>query len=211
MSKTLAKRRDVYIGTPSDGGGWSWEPSQGDSALPVPTAKLGLWLFLGAVTILFGALTSAYIVRSVAGADWQPLPKPPILWLNTAVLVLSSLVLQWAWTSVQRGERDKARYGLAVATFLGLSFVAGQLLAWRQLIAAGIYLQTNPSSSFFYLLTATHGAHLLGGIVALAWATVRVWRAMDGRQHVRSVELCAIYWHFLLLVWLWLLALMLLR
>ena len=103
------------------------------------------------------------------------------------------------------GVRD----ALLAGGVLALAFLAGQLLAWRQLDAAGYFLASNPANSFFYLLTAVHGLHVLGGLVALARATAKVWRGRDVDQVRLSVELCAIYWHFLLFVWLVLFALLL--
>ncbi len=209
MLKTKPKREKFGFGE-HDGGGWSWDSQQGGEALPVPVAKLALWLFLGAVAMMFAAFTSAYIVH-MPMPDWRTFPKPTILWGNTAILLLSSATVQWAWSSIRKNNGERLRYGLLVTALLGASFVAGQLLAWRQLVAAGVYVQTNPASSFFYLLTGVHGLHLLGGIVALAWATVQAWRnAYTPKRHL-GVELCAIYWHFLTLVWLWLFALISLR
>jgi cytochrome c oxidase subunit 3 len=160
--------------------------------------------------MLFAAFSSAYLVR-MPMPDWQSIPKPPILWVNTIVLLLSSVVAQWAWSSIRKGNEKGLRGGLVLTVLLGTAFVMGQLWAWRQLVAAGVYLQSNPASSFFYLLTAMHGLHLLGGIVALAWATVRAWQNAYTPENHLGVELCVVYWHFLMLVWLWLFALLSLR
>lgn len=206
------KRRGATVDiSRNDGGGWSWDGwTKGGEGLPVPTAKLGLWLFLGAVTMMFAGFTSAYLVRMPL-PDWKSIPKPPILWLNTLVLLVSSLTAQWSLMSVKRGRIDNLRKGLLATTILGIAFVLGQLFAWRNLAAAGIYLQTNPASSFFYLLTAMHGLHLLGGIIALIWATVRAWLNEFVPHRHLAVEICVGYWHFLAFVWIWLLLLMLLR
>ncbi|MFA0767234.1 MAG: hypothetical protein OXFUSZZB_000562 [Candidatus Fervidibacter sp.] len=211
MAQTKVRLKGIDI-IRSDGGdrwhgdGWS----HGHEALPIPTARLGLWLFLGAVTMLFAAFSSAYLVR-MPMPDWQSIPKPPILWVNTIVLLLSSVVAQWAWSSIRKGNEKGLRHGLLLTALLGVAFVAGQLWAWRQLVIAGVYLQSNPASSFFYLLTAMHGLHLLGGIVALAWTTVRAWQNAYTPERHLGVELCVVYWHFLMLVWLWLFALLSLR
>ncbi|GBC98272.1 Cytochrome c oxidase subunit 3 [bacterium HR17] len=211
MVRTKPKGTTVNIDDPGNGDGWSGDGwAQGGEGLPIPTARLGLWLFLGAATMLFAAFSSAYLVR-MPMSDWRSVPKPPILWLNTLVLIFSSVTVQWAWVSARKGKLDALRNGLLVTTMLGALFVAGQLTAWRQLVAAGVYLQTNPASSFFYLLTAMHGLHLLGGIVALMWATAKAWRAEYTPANHLGVELCAVYWHFLTLVWLWLLILLSLR
>ncbi len=205
-----AKRKGATfdIGRHDSGGGWSWDGwTKGGEGLPVPTAKLGLWLFLGVVAMLFAAFTSAYLVRMPL-PDWRTIPKPPILWLNTIVLLVSSAIAQWALTSARKGKLDNLRKGLLLTTILGAAFVVGQLIAWRQLAEAGIYLQTNPASSFFYLLTAMHGLHLLGGIIALVWVTAKAWRKEFATHRYLAVELCITYWHFLAFVWIWLFALM---
>jgi len=211
MVKVQRKKATFEIGEGGSGDGMGWDGwSRGGEGLPLPTAKLGLWLLLGAIAMLFAAFSSAYIARMPL-PDWVSTPKPPLLWFNTAVLIISSLTAQWAWVSAKRGRVGKVRKGLVATTALGLTFVAGQLMVWKQMVDAGIYLQTNPSSSFFYLLTAAHGLHLLGGIIALVWTTVRAWRNEFTPHRHLPVELCVVYWHFLTLVWLWLLALMSLR
>lgn len=211
MVRARQKGSTVDISRHDSGGGWSWDGwTRGGEGLPIPTAKLGLWLFLGVVTMLFAAFTSAYLVRSPL-PDWQSIPKPPILWLNTVLLLASSAFAQWALISAKKGRLENLRSGLLVTTILGLLFVIGQIFAWRQLAASGIYLQTNPSSSFFYLLTAMHGLHLLGGIFALIWATAKAFRNDFTTHRHLAVELCVVYWHFLAFVWIWLFVLINLR
>ena len=124
------------------------------------------------------------------------MPVPALLWLNTGVLVASSVALHRAQVAARRGQMGGVRDALLAGGVLALAFLAGQLLAWRQLDAAGYLLASNPANSFFYLLTAVHGLHVLGGLVALARATAKVWRGLDVHQVRLSVELCAIYWHF---------------
>jgi cytochrome c oxidase subunit 3 len=137
---------------------------------------------------------------------------PNLLWLNTGVLVFSSFALQYARISARRGNLDDVRTGLMAGGVSALAFIAGQLLAWQQLAAAGYFLATNPANTFFYLLTAVHGLHLLGGLVALGRAAMRVGRRGVTLERVRlSVDLCAIYWHFLLAVWLLMYSLLLIE
>ena len=173
------------------------------------TAMIGLGVFLAVAGSLFALFASAYTMRMHMGADWRPLPVPFVLWPNTAVLIASSLALHRAQIAARGGSMDRARDALLVGGGLALLFLAGQLLAWRQLDAAGYFVTTNPANSFFYLLTAMHGLHVLGGLVALARATVKAWSRDDPDRVRLSVELCAIYWHFLLFVWLVVFALLL--
>jgi cytochrome c oxidase subunit 3 len=170
----------------------------GASSLP---AKIGLGIFLAVVGSLFSLFILAYSMRMDMG-DWKPLPVPRLLWLNTGVLTLSSIALHRAQVAARRGEIDAVRAGLLAGGASALAFLGGQLLAWKQLTAAGYFLAANPANSFFYLLTAAHGLHLLGGLVALGRTTAKVWPGPETKQVRPSVELCAMYWHFLLLVWL---------
>jgi cytochrome c oxidase subunit 3 len=178
------------------------------AAAPVPTAKVGLGVFLAVVGSLFMLFVLAYSIRMLMG-DWRPVPIPKLLWLNTGVLILSSLALHRAQLAAGRGELDGVKAGLLAGGGLTLLFVLGQLLAWRQLMAAGYFLAENPANAFFYLLTAVHGLHLLGGLVALGRTAAKAWREEGAEPPRLSVELCAMYWHFLLLIWLVLFALLL--
>ena len=167
----------------------------------MPAAKIGLGVFLAVVGSLFALFISAYSMR-MNMADWRPLPVPRLLWLNTGVLVLSSVALQWAHVAARRDDMDGVSVGLCAGGASAVAFLVGQLLAWQQLSAAGYFLASNPANAFFYLITAVHGLHLLGGLVALGRTTAKVWRGAEMAQVRLSVELCTIYWHFLLLVWL---------
>ncbi|MGH8055811.1 MAG: cytochrome c oxidase subunit 3, partial [Candidatus Entotheonellia bacterium] len=151
---------------------------------------------------------SAYAMRMTMG-DWSPMPKPGLLWLNTAVLIVTSVAMQWTRAAANRGQVDGVRIGLMAGGVLTFAFLAGQLVVWQQLNASGYFVTANPANSFFYLLTALHGLHLLGGLVAWGRTTARVWRGAEVGEVRLSVELCTVYWHYLLLVWLVLFALLL--
>ncbi len=194
-------------GHPPGRGGGGGGGGGGSEAFPVPTARLGLWLFLAVATLLFSALMSAYIIR-MGYPDWQPLPEPGLLWVNTGFLLFASGALQRAVRAARRGDGRGVRQGLALGGGLGGLFLLGQLVAWRQLAALGYFVAHGPASSFFYLITALHGLHLLGGIGA--WARVMARASREETARVRlAVELIASYWHFLLVVWLVLFGLML--
>lgn len=162
----------------------------------IPTAKLGLWLLLAAATMLFAMLLSAYLVHMGLSSDGQPLAQLPILWLNTLLLLASSGALEWARRVAQ--DYAKALRFWLVGGGLAVFFVLGQLIAWQQLADAGYFLAATVASSFFYLLTALHGLHLLGGLIMWLRTAIR----MRETAHRQSIELCTLYWHFLLLVWL---------
>jgi cytochrome c oxidase subunit III len=178
---------------------------QGTSSLP--PAKIGLGVFLAVVGSLFALFISAYSMRMTM-LDWRALPMPRLLWFNTAVLLLSSVALQAAQVAGRRNDIDGVIVGLCAGGASAVTFLIGQLLAWRELGAAGYFLASNPANSFFYLITAVHGLHLMGGLTALGRTIAKVWHGAPVTELRLSVELCAIYWHFLLLVWLVLLGLL---
>jgi cytochrome c oxidase subunit III len=179
----------------------------GTGAVSLPAAKLGLGVFLAVAGSLFALFVSAYSMRQSLG-DWRALPVPKLLWFNTGVLVLSSIALQWAYLAARRDDLEAVIIGLLAGGVSAVIFLIGQLLAWQQLGAAGYFLASNPANTFFYLLTAVHGLHLMGGLAALGRTTAKVWRSTEVAEVQLSVELCTIYWHFLLLVWLVLLGLL---
>lgn len=176
--------------------------------LRIPTGRLGLIIFLVVISVLFLLLGTAYVMRMGFG-DWVPLEEPPILWLNTLALVLSSAAFQGAWAGVRRNRAGVARAGLYAGGLFGALFLAGQLAAWRQLDELGYYLASNPANTFFYVLSALHALHLLGGLAAWGHAAARLRHAGSATRLRPAVELCALYWHFLLVVWLALFGLLL--
>jgi cytochrome c oxidase subunit 3 len=185
-----------------------WVPAQAriDDLHPggtfaLPAAKLGLRVFLAVVTVLFTLLILAYGTR-MEFEDWRPTPQLWLLWLNTGMLVLSSFAMQWAQISARRGETDGVRIGLATGGAFTVAFLIGQILAWRQLNMLAAFDITNPAIAFFFLITALHGLHLLGGLVAWGRTAAKVWHGLALVDVRLSIELCTIYWHFLLLVWL---------
>ena len=175
----------------------------------VPAAKIGLGIFMAVAGTLFALSISAYSMRMQMATDWRPLPKPGILWFNTGLIAASSVALQWAKISADRGWIGDVRTGIAVGGATSLAFLVGQAVAWLELKDAGYVLSSNPANAFFYLITAMHGAHLFGGLVALGRTAARVRRGADAERMRLSVGLCAAYWHFLLLVWIVLFALLL--
>jgi cytochrome c oxidase subunit III len=178
-------------------------------AVPRRTYVTGMIIALGGILMFFAALVSALVVRKgLSASDWQTLEVPGILWLNTLILLASSATLARSRRYLLAQDDESFRHWWGVTTILGLFFVAGQIIAWRQLVVAGVYLATSPSSSFFYVFTAAHGLHLLGGIAAMLTIACR-----RGRHLVRrtATEVVSIYWHFLDGLWLCLFVLLLVQ
>ncbi len=184
--------------------------------------RLGMAVALAPIVMVFVAFTSAHILRQGLGEDWRSTELPPILWINTLILVASSLTLELARRSLTREAalaevpavpgvaplKPSAAPWLPITLVLGLGFLAGQWMAWSQLARQGIFISSNPSSSFFYLFTGTHAIHLAGGVLALAYAAAIsvLARARERRRMV--VDVTSWYWHFMAVLWIYIFALL---
>ncbi len=171
------------------------------------TAVIAVGGVIVAVAMLFVAFTTAYVARRQE-PGWTPLVIPPVLWLNSAVLLASSGTLEWARKRLRLGDALGLRQGLGWTAALGAAFVLGQFVAWRELAAQGIYLASNPHSSFYYLLTGAHGLHLLGGLAALTVVLVRAYGHRYTPEEHTGLSVCALYWHFMDVLWLYLFGLL---
>ena len=168
---------------------------------PLPAAKIGLAVFIAVAATLMVLLLSAYSMR-MQMADWSPPPRPMLLWVNSGVLVVASIALHRAARAAKGGDRAEVGSWLIAGGAAGLVFVVGQLLAWRELAIAGYLPAGNPADAFFYLITAVHGLHVLGGLAAIGLAAAKLRDGVRSERLRLSVELCATYWHFLLVAWL---------
>src|SRR6266545_8178462 len=181
-------------------------PARPPTALREPApkpAETGVWVAIATISMTFAALTSAMVVRGSAAPDWQHFRLPPILYVNTLLLLVSSLTLESA-------RRRTAAVWLQATLGLGLLFVAGQVVAWRQLAAQGLFLATSPSSAFFYVFTALHGLHVLGGLAGLQYVQRRL-RRLAGPAPLTALGAATLYWHFMAVLWLYLLIILALR
>jgi cytochrome c oxidase subunit III len=180
-----------------------------------PPSTTGMWVVLASISMTFAAFTSALIVRQGSASDWRHLALPRILYLNTFVLLASSVTLEAARrrvSAVMSGRKhedkdhaaDPARW-LYVTLFLGVLFVAGQYVAWSQLRARGLFLATNPNSSFFYVLTVIHALHVCGGLGGLARVIRRLSKSILRKS---TLDATAHYWHFMDALWVYLLVLL---
>jgi cytochrome c oxidase subunit 3 len=200
----------------SGNGGWrNLVPAEGDlravKDYSPPPASTGIWVVLASITMTFLAFTSALVVRQGSANDWRHLALPAILYLNTVVLVASSITLELARRQVAafmgggRTEATKPRRWLYITLFLGALFVAGQYIAWIQLRSQGLYLATNPNSSFFYVLTAMHALHVSGGLGGLVRVIHRLNKSVLQKS---TLDATATYWHFMDGLWVYLLLLL---
>ena len=188
-------------------------PREGGLAVKDPSGqstRTGIWVALAAIAMMFAALTSALFVREGSATDWQHIALPPILWFNTLALIASSVALELARRRVSafmRGQEDSRAAGslwLNITMLLGLVFVIGQYLAWLQLRSMGLYLPTNPNSSFFYLFTGVHVIHVVGGLGGLTRVMVK-FRGSARTLRRSTIDATSYYWHFMGLLWIYLL------
>ena len=217
MPGTVTDDIEIILSGTGRGGGSGNVPAGGDDdggaggsglpAIPRRAYYTAMQLGLAAIIMFFMALTSSFLVRKALGADWVVIALPPVLWFNSLVLLASSATIQWANRRMDSGDAKGFRYWWALTIALGLLFLAGQVIAWRQLAAQGLYLSSDPDSSFFYLLTAAHGLHLAGGVLALLYVAFRRWEKSRITQ-ATAASLAGIYWHFMDGLWLFLLALL---
>ena len=190
-----------------DGGGESGQPDPG--VLAVQRYKLGIWIGFGGIVMVFAAFTSALVVRKGLSDDWRAFELPDVLWLGTLILLASSVTVEKARRAMQVGLEKGLRRWLGATALFGAAFLASQYAGWRELAAQGVYVTSNPSSSFFYLLTAAHGLHLLGGMMAMTYVVWRVWRSRIWVTRDAAVEGAALYWHLMDGLWVYLFALIL--
>jgi cytochrome c oxidase subunit 3 len=192
----------------------AWQARPASEVDRTKAARIGLRLFLAVVSSLFLLFLVAFILRSQI-PDWQPLTEPmaPLaqtgsLWLNSLLLIAASIGLQWARMAARRGQGKTTLIAFTLGGALAIAFLAGQFWVWQQFAAQGYLLASNPANSFFYLLTGLHALHLLGGLIAWAKTLSKLLLREPLQSLSASVELCAIYWHYLLALWLLLFALL---
>ncbi|HUK23487.1 MAG TPA: cytochrome c oxidase subunit 3 [Terriglobales bacterium] len=196
----------------SGGGGWRNLVPAGGNLRAVrddssPASRTGIWVAIAAITMTFLAFTSALVVRQGASNDWRHMQLPGIIYFNTLALLASSFTLEAGRRGFRAMQGDLSRRAATLRALyatlgLGLVFVAGQYMAWLQLKAEGLYLATNPSSSFFYVFTAVHGLHVLGGLAGLVYVIRKLNR---NHLHGSTLKTASHYWHFMDVLWLYLL------
>lgn len=172
--------------------------------------RIAIWIAITSIAVLFLALTLAMVARAESN-NWIHTAVPRLLYFNTIVLVISSLTFELSKRALKKEFPARFVRWLYLTVALGVTFIAGQLVAWRELASQGIYVTTNPSSSFLYILTAAHGVHLLGGILALLYLVFRRRKMVNNPQKRIAVDITAIYWHFMDGLWIYLLVLLVVR
>ncbi|MFK7863378.1 MAG: cytochrome c oxidase subunit 3 [Pseudohongiellaceae bacterium] len=169
--------------------------------------KVALVFFVVVASVVFSLFTVSYIIRMEL-PDWAPMSEPTQLWFNTGLLVLSSVFFQWA-RNISKTESDKnVKTAFMGAGLFAIFFIIGQYMTWEALLAEGFYMSSDPATAFYYLLTGVHAVHLLGGLWVWSTGLIRIISGVEPKELKLSIELCAFYWHFLLIIWLIMFALM---
>ncbi len=194
---------------PHFGGGGEGDGNPDSRGASRSVSVAGLIVGMVASTMTFAALASTLVLRHALSPDWVSLPVPWILWPNTAMLLLSSLAIEAARHALRSGHRDRFNWFWWTGIALGLGFLGGQSAAWSQLSSRGVYLNTNPSHGLFYILTVTHAVHAIGAMIALLWVGIAAARFRLGPGKRTGVLVSGIFWHFLDVMWLCLMALFL--
>ena len=211
LTPKIKKEDDRQVGKLGGGRGEDNLPDrEGDGIRgnrgPTPeTYRLGMWLGLASVSMMFIGFSSAYILERGSHTLWRPMSPPSLVWINTITLMMSSVTLELARRAIEPSELKR---WMTVTCLLGVVFLVCQLWVWRFLSNQGIYLSGNPHSSFFYLLTGVHGVHLLGGVIAMLYLTVGCWSGVSDGRGRTALDVTALYWHFMDGLWIYLLALL---
>lgn len=172
--------------------------------------KFAMWLFIMSVVMIFASMTSAYIVRHAEG-NWLFFELPQLFWVNTGIILVSSITMHWAYLSAKRDSLESVKIATIITTILGVAFLVGQYLAWGDLVANKVHLVGNPSGSFVYVISGLHGLHIVGGVVFLLILLNSTFKYKVHSKSLNQIEMCATYWHFLGGLWLYLFIFLLLN
>ena len=165
--------------------------------------KFALWLFIASVVMLFASLTSAYIVREAEG-NWVYFQLPQLFYVTSGIVILSSITMQLAYMATRKDDLSKVKLWIVLTSILGISFLVGQVLAWKDLVLGSIYLVGNPSGSFLYIITGLHALHVISAVVFLFVVLGATFKVKVHSQRLSQMEMCLTYWHFLSVLWLYL-------
>jgi len=183
---------------------------EANKPLAMHPKKFALWLFIASVVMIFASLTSAYIVRQSDG-NWMLFDLPDLFWITSVIIMVSSGTMHWAYLMAKKDDLQGTKIAISITMVLGLAFLVGQFMAWGELVKRNVYFVGNPSGSFVYVISGLHGMHIIGGIVFLLIVLVAAFRYKVHAKSLSQIEMCATYWHFLDVLWLYLFVFLLLN
>jgi cytochrome c oxidase subunit 3 len=181
-----------------------------EQPLSMHPKKFALWLFIVTVVMIFAAFTSAHIVRQADG-DWLIYDLPTMLWYTSAIILLSSVFMQWAYMAAKKDKPEQVKLALAITTVLGILFLVGQVKVWGQLVDNNIYFNGNPAGSFLYVFTFVHALHLVSGVIYLIYMLISSYKYKVHAKNMLNMEMCSTWWHFLGGLWIYLFIFLLLN
>lgn len=174
--------------------------------LSVNPKKFLTWLFMVSITMMFAALTSAYLVRMAEG-NWLDFKLPSVMWTTTILIVVSSITMQWSYSAAKKDNFAAVRIGLFITFVLGIAFLIGQFYAWKALVMDNVYFAgkySNPSGSFVYVFTGLHGFHIVTGVIFLMITLISAYKLKIHSKNLTLIGMCSTYWHFLGGLWVYL-------
>ncbi len=172
--------------------------------------KFGMWLFMITVVMIFASLTSAYIVRQAEG-NWFVFELPLEMWLSSAIIVVSSITMHWAYLSAKRDNLETVKTAIVITSILGVMFLIAQIMVWNALVESSVFFVGNPSGSFLYVLSGLHGLHLISGIIFLIIVLISTFKYKVHSKNLAQMQMCSTYWHFLGGLWIYLFVFLLLN
>ena len=172
-------------------------------AMGMNPSKFIVWLFIVTITMLFAALTSAYVVKQ-SGGDWLNFNLPGMFWITSTIIIVSSITMQLALTSAKEDRFSRLKMYLILTALLGVAFLFGQYQSWKQLVDMDVYFVGNPAGSFLYVLTGLHGVHIFSGLIFLIVVIASSFKLKTQSKSLIRIEMCTTYWHFLGGLWLYL-------
>ncbi len=174
--------------------------------------KFGLWIGMASITMMFAALTSAYLVRRPAG-NWYEFKLPIQFFVSTLIIIASSITMEWAYKNLKNQNQKNYNYGIVLTFGLGILFLVSQILSWKALVASGITIDLSVSGSFLYALSGIHAVHVIGGIAAIMVCVANAFLNSFTVSSMRllKVDLVRQYWHFVDILWIYLLLFLILQ
>ncbi|RAK02178.1 cytochrome c oxidase subunit 3 [Larkinella arboricola] len=174
-----------------------------EETLSMNPKKFILWLFVVSIVMLFAAMTSAYLVRRAEG-NWLEFEIPSIFWYSTVVLLISSVSMHWAYKAAKKDDFGVLRTAISITFAFGLAFLVMQFLGWQDLVAQNVFFVGNPAGSFMYVFTGLHAFHLISGLIIILFALRAAFKLKIHAKNLNQIEICATYWHFLDVLWVYL-------
>ena len=188
------------------GGGEDRESEQWAAESSAQKYRISIWILVAVAFMTFGGLSAAYIMlASNPQLEWKPFDLPFQLWISTAILIVSSVTYEFGKGNIFAGRQLQARNWFVITTALGAVFIASQIMAWLELVSRGVYMSGNPYGGFFYILTAVHAAHVIGGMSALGYVVLKIWQPTSNEIELKkrksAAAVSSVFWHFLDVLW----------